>query len=403
MARDAPQHTLTVYFKENAFTANVDGLPQNPGEFFSAEFTQELLDEQMALGRISETNLPLYVASVTYGRILMFSVTSEENITTIKAAMNGVAKWGTGEVSDDAKADYRRIVAGNTSDIVTVGGSSGAASAAIASGDFTEYFKEATALTEYTPISYVLRDMKGNIACLGETTKYTVKTCEPLVLEPRVTEVALDGFEVVGDCEGSNTGPAGGEFHARFYMGNDDSDPEADTRVLQWGEPESGQEGNTVSFDSPLDQGNEPIDGPVVLDPGKLNADGEFPIDGHIYERYMTDNHTFFHHVGDFEIRIDPDAGDTGSITEAVRVCSPTQGPDHGGNKHHDPYFQGWLPLCTDPPDVRFGPETVPIVWQTTGVANEWKAHQGVDSNPDDPGGHGSCRVIINYTIWSKP
>ena len=214
MERDASQHTLTVYFKENAFTANVDGFAQAPSQFFNAAFTPEILAEQERLGRISDTNLPTYVSSITYGRILMFSVTSSESISTIKAAMEGVAKWGIGSVSAEAKAEYMRVVSGNTSDIVTVGGSSAAASAAIATGDFTDYFRESTALTEYTPISYVLRDLKGNIAYLGETTDYTVETCTPVPDPPpdptfdvklTVTGMTIGTVSDGGDDPGDDT------------------------------------------------------------------------------------------------------------------------------------------------------------------------------------------------------
>ncbi len=304
MARDAPQHTLTVYFKENAFTANVDGLPQNPGEFFSAEFTQELLDEQMAPGRISETNLPLYVASVTYGRILMFSVTSEEDTTTIKAPMNGVAKWGAGSVSAEAKAGYERVVAGNTSDIVTVGGSSAAASPAIASGDFTEYFKEATILTEYTPISYVLRDVKDNISYPGETKEYVVQTCHRV--PNRQYELSLDFLHVIGDCENSQTDLPGGEFYGKFTIGpEDDTTP---TVVADFS--------RTVAI---VGEDIEINSVPIPLDTRALESEEQWELAGRLAERFYNSGvFKWWWHVGDFQIRIDP-IGE--NLFEEVLAC----------------------------------------------------------------------------------
>ncbi|MGB9359451.1 MAG: thiol-activated cytolysin family protein, partial [Acidimicrobiia bacterium] len=178
MARDASKNTVTVYFKETAFSANVDGLPQNPGAFFSSEFTPELLAEQEQLGRISATNLPVYVSNITYGRILMYSLTSTASHTEIQSAISGVSKFASGSVSAEAKAKYAALMSKSTYELVTVGGSSASAAAAIESGDFTKYFTDSPPLTAYTPISYVLRDLKGNIAYLGETTDYTIETCE---------------------------------------------------------------------------------------------------------------------------------------------------------------------------------------------------------------------------------
>jgi hypothetical protein len=70
---------LTAYFVQRMFSVSMV-LPQTPGEVFSDAFTSQKLQEQIDHGRIGDDNLPVYVSSVAYGRILMFSFTSTASL-----------------------------------------------------------------------------------------------------------------------------------------------------------------------------------------------------------------------------------------------------------------------------------------------------------------------------------
>jgi hypothetical protein len=180
MERSATESTLTIYFKEAAFDAVMEQ-PQTPGEIFSDDLTQALLDRQIDLGRLDhEHNIPVYVSSVTYGRILIFSITSSASIADLTAAVEGVYNGGTFKASAEARAVWRQVRQSSRTRLITVGGSSAAAAAAIRSGDFTRYFTVDPALSEFVPISYVLRDLGGAQAYLGETTEYAVRECRPV-------------------------------------------------------------------------------------------------------------------------------------------------------------------------------------------------------------------------------
>lgn len=180
MSRELTENTVTVYFKEVAFTANLEQ-PETPGGFFSNELTEALLQRQIDLGRLDRgDNLPIYVSSVTYGRVFMFSVTSTESVSEIIAAIEGVYDGGAFEAGAEARMRFREIVSLENTEMVTFGGSSEAASRAITTGDFREYFTVDPALTQYKPIAYTLQDLGSSRTFVGDVTDYEVVDCKPL-------------------------------------------------------------------------------------------------------------------------------------------------------------------------------------------------------------------------------
>ena len=77
------KRTVMAYFVQQMFTVSMV-LPQYPKDVFSSEFTQELLDRETSSGRMASDNLPVFVSSIVYGRILLFSFTSTSSETKIK-------------------------------------------------------------------------------------------------------------------------------------------------------------------------------------------------------------------------------------------------------------------------------------------------------------------------------
>lgn len=175
----ANETTVATQFIEKMFTVAVSP-PQTPGGFFSAEFTKAILDEQIALGRIGPNNLPVYVAEVVYGRMMTFAMTSTASETEMKAALQAQYSGIAVDVSAEATLEYKRILSQSRTNIFTLGGTSGAASAMIATGDLKEYFTEDAPLTSAVPLSYIFRNLgDGSIASVTEATSYSVKECQP--------------------------------------------------------------------------------------------------------------------------------------------------------------------------------------------------------------------------------
>lgn len=185
-SRTAEERTVTAYFVQKMFTASVE-LPESPTDLFSSEFTNEVLDEHIAAGRIGADNLPVYVASVTYGRILMFSFTSSANITDIRAALSATFSSLAGA---EIEARYLDLLTQARISVVTVGGEGKNATALIQSGDLHDYFNEESALTSARPISYTVRNLGDNsLARVSETTEYNITEC---VARPQTGELQID-------------------------------------------------------------------------------------------------------------------------------------------------------------------------------------------------------------------
>lgn len=175
-SQTAEQHTIMATFRQRMFTTSMV-LPQTPSDVFSDEFTQERLDEQIALGRVGPDNLPVYVSSIVWGRIMIFTMTStytaSQMMAAIEASYQGIAGGGV-------DAQYLAILNSEetTINMVTVGGEASHALEAICSGNLDDYFAADAALTSAAPLSYTLRNLADNsVALVSETTTYDRVEC----------------------------------------------------------------------------------------------------------------------------------------------------------------------------------------------------------------------------------
>jgi len=179
ISRDAEQHNITAYFIQKMFTVSVE-LPQTPIDVFGSGLTPAVLDEQMSRGRIGPENPPIYVSNVVFGRMLLFTFSSEASAEDIQGALNFAYQGPGAGVSADAAKRYRRILGSAKIHVVTVGGSADDALALIRSAKLRDFFKADAPLTTARPISYTLRSLSDNaIAAVSETTRYEVVECAP--------------------------------------------------------------------------------------------------------------------------------------------------------------------------------------------------------------------------------
>ncbi|MGZ8272701.1 MAG: thiol-activated cytolysin family protein [Burkholderiaceae bacterium] len=204
VATSANEHTTMVYFLEKMFEVVVEP-PQTPGSFFSADFTREKLDQQIAMGRIGPDNLPVYVSNIVYGRIMAFTFTSTASSTDVQAALNAAYK-GIFDASFNLDVKYKDILKEGKIAVTSLGGSSSATVAMIASGDWRQYFTQDAPLTSAYPISYTFRNLgDGSIAKVGESTEYSVRECTPL----NTAGFMLDSFESLADLNWPSATAAG--------------------------------------------------------------------------------------------------------------------------------------------------------------------------------------------------
>lgn len=171
------QNTVVANATIRTFTISVDP-PSTPSAFFDG-LDPDDLEEQVALGRLSEDNLPVYVASVTYGQIMMFSATSSESMTQLKAALSASFNSFSGGASASLRAEQQSLLQESSIQVVTLGGSAEGVAGLIQGGAPAEFFKGATVVTSSVPIAYTLKDLHGNVVKLGETASYDLTTCNP--------------------------------------------------------------------------------------------------------------------------------------------------------------------------------------------------------------------------------
>ena len=170
--------TVTAYFVQRMFTVSMV-LPQTPEEVFSDDFTEVRLQEQISHGRLGPDNLPVYISSVAYGRILIFSFTSTASLLDINATLE--AMYNSGEFGGSLSAHLQQVLNEAQIEVVTVGGDANSALALIRNNDLDAYFAQDAPLTTARPISYTVRNLADNvIASVSETTNYNLQACIPV-------------------------------------------------------------------------------------------------------------------------------------------------------------------------------------------------------------------------------
>lgn len=169
-------HTITALFKQIMFEAYIVR-PQTPGQFFSNDFTQERLDEQINLGNIGPNNVPVYVARIQYGRMLMYSMTTSEETSILQAAIeasyNGVAS-----VDGSIRTRVESVLQNAEVKVATIGGEASSALALLRTGQLKDYFTTNDPITTAAPLAYALCNLAdGSLAQVSEMTSFSIKQC----------------------------------------------------------------------------------------------------------------------------------------------------------------------------------------------------------------------------------
>jgi len=233
-SKDASQRTYTAYFVQRLFTIAVD-LPERPSSLFAAAVTGADLE---ALG-VSGSNLPLYIDSVSYGRILMFSFTSSDSRERIEAALEFSYNSPAGGVDGFAEADLQETLSTARIEVFALGGPNTGVQNLIRDGSLASYFEAPLEINMVEPISFTLRNLGDNtLAKVGDTTSYEVRTCVPsgaALPQPKHWWPANgDTDDAVGDAHISNTMLGGyGRMQVEFGAGWDGSDPDQRSWVFE--------------------------------------------------------------------------------------------------------------------------------------------------------------------------
>ena len=189
----AERTNVTAYFIQRMFTVSVV-LPSTPQAFFSGALTADKLQEQVDRGRVGPDNLPVFVSNISFGRMLVFSLSSQADEAKINATLNVVLESGGTGGGANLTAEQRALLENSQIKVVTVGGDASHALALIRSGNLAEFFSTDASLTSARPISYTVRNLADNtIAKVSETTTYSLRECTaaPLVAIGAEYEITL--------------------------------------------------------------------------------------------------------------------------------------------------------------------------------------------------------------------
>ncbi|MBK9728462.1 MAG: thiol-activated cytolysin family protein [Saprospiraceae bacterium] len=201
IAKSSTQNSATFYIVQRAFSVFIVP-PASPARWFSHEFTMLDLNDQLNSGTISNTNLPVYISNISYGRILIFNVVSNTSADSIIAAVSASYMGFSG--SSDYK--YAALLKNSSINATGLGGRLDDVVEVLRSGKILDYFNRETDILTLQPIFYQFSNLvNGTNAKFVETTKYNLKECTPLpnsaVDIGDEAYVKIEGIKVLNDCD----------------------------------------------------------------------------------------------------------------------------------------------------------------------------------------------------------
>jgi hypothetical protein len=202
------KHSVLVKLLQPMYTISfADDEKAEPADFFSPDLMESDFDRQRELGTMGAGNLPCYVQSVTYGRMVVYSMTTTETTTDAEYKLAVQASFGAWSGSGNVDTRQKQLVQNSTVEVQVFGGTQAqgldAIKSALKNGDFSAFLTPVPATTA-VPLSYRINDLKNRqAAVIGDATKFQVDECEP-ANDLKFT-VSLDSVVVVGGCEPEET------------------------------------------------------------------------------------------------------------------------------------------------------------------------------------------------------
>jgi len=204
-------HTISVKLMQPMYTISfADEDKSSPGEYLASSVTDSDVAGLAARGMLGSGNLPTYVKSVTYGRMVVFTLRNTSFASAldlegaVQASLN-LFKLGIGG-SGSSKLSTKDSLLLQNSDlqVVAFGGSQDSALAAIRTGDLGKFFTSVPA-TQAVPLGYRINYLKnGQVALLGFGTSYTESSCTASGTKYRYWHIKLDSLTSNGGCDSTD-------------------------------------------------------------------------------------------------------------------------------------------------------------------------------------------------------
>ena len=200
------QHTIAVTLIQPMYTISfADEEKVDPGAYLADSATPAEVQDVVNRGMIGPNNQPVYVKSVTYGRMLVFTLTNDSSASAldIEAAIGASVAAFKASTNDSVAIKNRQILQNTELHVQAFGGSQDSALAAIRSDSLDKFFTAVSA-TQAVPLSYrvnYLRD--GTVALLGAEASYTKSDCAPAGTNARFWTLKFDSLTSTGSCPGT--------------------------------------------------------------------------------------------------------------------------------------------------------------------------------------------------------
>jgi len=180
--RSERKNTYVLKFIQKYFTLDLDTPGQSPSDLFTE------LPNLESLGSTS----PVYVSSVTYGRMVLYTVESDSSITQVRTAFNGAINAGF-EGNINAEGSYSALFNSSTVKATVIGGS-GASATQVVNGPqgVYDYISEGGNYSKDSPgapLAYKLRYVKQGfpVAKVILATEYNIRSCDLAYPKYRIT------------------------------------------------------------------------------------------------------------------------------------------------------------------------------------------------------------------------
>lgn len=188
---------LIAKFIQNYYTLDMD-LPRQPSDLFEEDVDRALFG----------TLMPMYVSTVTFGRMALFTIESELEETDVRAYLSA----SYGGISGSVSAEFDALEEKSTMKVYILGGSGSAAGAAINGfEDFKNYIQTGGDFSKTSPgapISYKLRYIRDNsIGNIVFAASYPIVTAIPRMdnivydINTILYKMAVQEGDIGGNCE----------------------------------------------------------------------------------------------------------------------------------------------------------------------------------------------------------
>lgn len=181
-----------VRYTQAYYTIDLDA-PASPSALLAPEVTLDAVQAKM-----DEQRPPVFVSSVTYGRMVVFTFESQYSAEEMSAALDFAYSGGV-DVKGDVSVTYKDIISQSKITAFILGGDAGTAAQTIDSYDalinFIKTGGNYSRQSPGAPIAYKLSYLKDNSpARMSFTTNYQVKDCTRVSQQVQVTlnSIAVD-------------------------------------------------------------------------------------------------------------------------------------------------------------------------------------------------------------------